>query len=101
MKIGIKKTSIFFISLLILNGCALNNMSSKYDTATFNTTPPTLQVHAGKVALKLDAKFPEKYFAKKAIVDFTPVLVYQEGEKAFKTIKVQGEEAERPEATVF
>ena len=101
MKLGIKKTSIFFISLLIFNGCALNNMSSKYDTATFNTTPPTLQVHAGKVALKLDAKFPEKYFAKKAIVDFTPVLVYQEGEKAFKTIKVQGEEAEGGEATVF
>ena len=68
---------------------------------SFTTTPPTLQAHGGKVELSLDATFAEKYFAKKATVDFTPVLVYNGGETAFKTITIQGEEATGGEATIF
>ena len=49
----------------------------------------------------MEAKFIEKYFAKQAIVDFTPVLVYNEGETAFKTIRIQGEEATGGESTIF
>ncbi|MDB9809394.1 hypothetical protein OAB72_01580, partial [Flavobacteriales bacterium] len=48
-----------------------------------------------------DATFGENYFAKKATVDFTPVLVYANGETAFKTITIQGEEATGGEATIF
>lgn len=101
MKISIKKTILAFFIASILGSCALNNMASKYNTAIFTVTPPILQVHGGKIALKLDVTFPEKYFAKKAMVNFTPVLVYEGGETAFKTIKVQGEEAEGGEATIF
>jgi tetratricopeptide (TPR) repeat protein len=76
-------------------------MATKYDTVNFTTSPPVLQAHGGKVSLNLDANFPAKYFAKKATVDFTPVLVYNEGETAFKTIIIQGEEATGGEATIF
>jgi len=76
-------------------------MASKYETVNFTTTPPTLQAHGGKVALSLDASFAEKYFAKKATADFTPVLMYVNGETAFKTITIQGEEASGGEATIF
>jgi tetratricopeptide (TPR) repeat protein len=91
---------IIIISSLI-SSCGLENMASKYNTVDFTTTPKVLQVHGGKVNLSLDANFAEKYFAKQAIVDFTPVLVYDEGETAFKTITIQGEEATGGEATIF
>jgi len=44
---------------------------------------------------------PKTISQKKATVDFTPVLVYANGETAFKTITIQGEEATGGEATIF
>ncbi len=98
-----KISKIFFNLLLstFLVSCGLENMASKYNTVDFITTPPTLQAHAGKVNLTLDANFAQKYFAKQATVDFTPVLTYEGGETAFKTITIQGEEATGGEATIF
>ena len=63
--------------------------------------PPFCLTINGKIALSLEADFAEKYFSKQATVDFTPVLIYQNGEQAFKTITVQGEEAAGGEVTVF
>ena len=85
----------------IMTSCGLENMASKYNTVNFTTKPSILEVHGGKVALSLEANFAEKYFAKQATVDFTPVLIFSNGEKAFKTITVQGEEATGGEVTVF
>ena len=76
-------------------------MANKYNTVDFTTSPPILEAHGGKVTLSLDATFAEKYFAKQATVDFTPVLIYNGGETAFKTITAQGEEATGGEATIF
>ena len=98
-----KKLKILYVVALsiILSGCGLSNMASKYETVDYTVSPPILQTHGGKVSLKLDATFPAKYFAKNVTVDFTPVLVYKNGEKAFKTIKIQGEEGEGGEKTIF
>lgn len=95
------KLFYIIIATALISGCGLDKMANKYETVSFTTTPPTLQAHGGKVALSLDATFVEKYFAKKATVDFTPVLVYNGGETAFKTITIQGEEATGGEATIF
>jgi Flp pilus assembly protein TadD len=76
-------------------------MASKYNTVDFTVTPNTLQAHGDKITLSLDAAFAEKYFAKKATIDFTPVLLYNGQESSFKTITVQGEEATGGEATIF
>jgi tetratricopeptide (TPR) repeat protein len=96
-------SKIFYILILAtaISSCGLNNMASKYETVSYTVTPSTLQTHAGNVTLTLDATFGENYFAKKATVDFTPVLVYANGETAFKTITIQGEEATGGEATIF
>ena len=96
-------SKIFYILILAtaMSSCGLNNMASKYETVSYTVTPSTLQTHAGNVTLTLDATFAENYFAKKATVDFTPVLVYANGETAFKTITIQGEEATGGEATIF
>ena len=98
-----KITKILFLSLIIsiLTSCGLSNMASKYESVNINVTPPTLQAHAGNVEVNIDASFPEKYFAKTSTVEFTPVLISGEGEKKFKSIVIQGEEATGGEATVF
>ena len=98
-----KITKILFLSLIIsiLTSCGLSNMASKYESVNINVTPPTLQAHAGNVEVNIDASFPEKYFAKTSTVEFTPVLISGGGEKKFKSIVIQGEEATGGEATVF
>ena len=97
------RSKIFYILIIaaILNSCGLENMASKYETVSLTTTPSTLETHGGEIAISLNAAFPQNYFAKKATVDFTPVLVYPGGETAFKTITVQGEEATGGETTIF
>jgi len=98
---GISRIFYIIVIAAIISSCGIDQMASKYETVNFTTTPPTLQAHGGKVVLSLDASFAEKYFAKKATVDFTPVLIYANGETAFKTITIQGEEATGGEATIF
>jgi tetratricopeptide (TPR) repeat protein len=98
---GTSKIFYILMALALMSSCGLNKMADKYETVSFTTSPPTLQAHAGKVALSLNATFGKKYFAKNATVDFTPVLIYNGGEKAFKTITIQGEEATGGEATIF
>ena len=98
-----KISKILYLSVIVsfLASCGLSNMSSKYETVNINVTPPTLQAHAGNVEVSIDASFPEKYFAKTSTVKFTPVLITNEGEKEFKSITIQGEEATGGEATIF
>jgi hypothetical protein len=69
------KFSYILTAIIFFSSCGIDQMATKYDTVNFTTTPPVLQAHGGKVSLNLDANFPAKYFAKKATVDFTPVLV--------------------------
>ena len=96
------KQVLFLLTLLaFLYGCGLTNMVNKYETVNYNVTPPVLQVHGGNINLSLDGVFPENYFAKKATVDITPVLIYKDQEKKFKKITIQGEEADGGEATIF
>ena len=77
-----KLRSILYLSVIsiILSSCGIGMMSTKYNTTKFTVTPPNLQVHGNKIKISVDGFFPEKYFAKKAVVEFTPVLVHNNGE---------------------
>lgn len=99
--ISMKRIFSILVASALLSACGLEQMAKKYDTTSFTTAPPTLETHAGKVSLSFEASFQPKYFIKKATVDFTPVIVYEGGETAFKTITVQGEQATGGEATIF
>ena len=59
--------------------------------ATSRRLPRVLR--GSEVELILSGTFPEKYFAKKAIIEATPVLVWEGGEAAFETQGFQGEDA--------
>ena len=98
--VGISKViSILFFGVLI-SGCGLIKMTSKYNMVMYTVTPPILQVHGGKVALQIDGNIPEKYFHKNATVDFTPILKSENSEATFKTITLQGEEASGGQTTI-
>lgn len=69
-------------------------MQKNHPTVTYKVSPDPLEMHADSVALTISVTYPEKYFNKKAILEVTPVLKSESGEKAFKMQALQGEKVE-------
>ena len=82
------------ILAVLTSGCGLGKMLKKYDDVKYTITPEILEVHGGKVPVKVTATVPAKYFIKKASATFTPILRWEGGETALKSITVLGEMAE-------
>lgn len=83
--------SVLAISLLTVacsNPAKMAKMASMVST---ECTPEVLEAIAGKVDATYSINFPEKFFAKKAAVEITPVLVYDGGETAAPVQTLQGE----------
>jgi len=94
-----KKTSFYFIvavlsSMIIISCNGLKKMETHIAELGATATPNPLEVHGDSVEITINGKFPPKYFAKKAAVDATPVLVNDGGgETKFKTVSYKGEQA--------
>lgn len=56
-------------------------------------SPNPLEVHGDSVEITISGKFPPKYFAKKASVEATPILIHNGAETKFKMQAYQGEQA--------
>ena len=83
-----------FALLLTLPGCGgLGKMEKAIEELNINMDPEPLVLRGDEVQLNLSGTFPEKYFAKKAIIEATPVLVWDGGEAAFEVQGFQGEDA--------
>ena len=83
-----------FVLLLALPGCGgLGKMEKAIEELNLKMDPEPLVLRGSEVELNLSGTFPEKYFAKKAIIEATPVLVWEGGEAAFETQGFQGEDA--------
>ena len=97
-------TKLFLLLTIVISffGCGLERMASDYDKVTYEQTPKVLEVHAGDVVVDLKGKFPEKYFAKKATVEITPVIISETGEETrLKSVILQGEQATGGDETIF
>lgn len=68
-------------------------MEKAIEDLNLSMSPEPLIMRGSEVELSLAGTFPEKYFAKKAIIEATPVLVWDGGEAAFETQGFQGEDA--------
>jgi len=90
----LKSLSSLVILAVLASGCGLGKMLKKYDDVKYTVTPDILEVHGGKVPVKITATVPAKYFIKKASATFTPVLKWEGGETTLKSITVLGELAE-------
>ncbi|MDR0872924.1 MAG: hypothetical protein LBN27_05570 [Prevotellaceae bacterium] len=88
------KRNYYYIAALLVAAlfasCAgkIGELSSDY----VEVVPSPLELKAGKVDAAITAKFPPKYFAKKAILKVTPVLVSADGKEiAAESVSYQGE----------
>ncbi|MBT3242792.1 MAG: lipoprotein [Bacteroidetes bacterium] len=83
---------VAIVAVFLLSGCSgLNKMKKNAANIKFNVTPEVVEMHGGTVDVSIDARFPEKYFAKKAVVVATPVLKTPDGVIEFKPVTLQGE----------
>ena len=67
----------------------------------FKANPDQLAVVGGVIETDITGTFPVKKFGKKAVVTVTPVLVYEGGEVAGKSVTFVGEKAKENGATVY
>jgi len=94
-KIGFKHLTFIAVAALILAGCGgVDKMKQIPAGLTFKVTPNPLEVHGNKVKATIEGTIPAKYFNKKAIVDVTPVLVYQGGELPLAVKTLQGQDVQ-------
>ena len=85
----------FFIAVFILSSCGgLDKMKEEYGTLKFKSTPKVLEMHGGEVEYSIEGNIPPEWFNKDAIVEFTPVLTFDNGEEAFESKTFQGEKVE-------
>ena len=103
-KLNTKKMKILKLIILtiILNGCGLHYMSSNYHKVNYEQSPSVFQTKGEMISINLKGTFPEKYFAKKATVEITPVIISENGkENKLKSIILQGEQATGGDETIF
>lgn len=86
--------SLVFAALLIISCGSLKKMKKDAQNIKYTVTPSPLELHADSVEVSISGNIPPKYFNKKVIVEATPVLKWEGGEKAFAVKKLQGESVE-------
>ena len=90
---NLKIFAIFFLVAAMLSSCGgLNKMVKEADTVGYSGDPTVLEMHGGDVDVTVSVNYPAKYFNKKAVVTFTPVLRYEGGEKQLSPLVVQGQD---------
>ncbi len=91
-----KKSLLRFLGIatfgVMLMACNNPKDMVKYaDDVEKSCTPEILEVIADKIDVSYTLKFPEGYFHPKAMLEVTPVLVYEGGETAAPALRLQGE----------
>jgi hypothetical protein len=91
-----KKSLLRFLGIaafgVMLMACNNPKDMVKYaDDVEKSCTPELLEVIADKIDVSYTLKFPEGYFHPKAMLEVTPVLVYEGGEAVAPALRLQGE----------
>jgi len=72
-------------------GASLKSMARDFGKVELQVIPEILEEKGDSVEVTIKGNFPPKYFNKKAVMNFTPVLVYEGGATAFEPINFKGE----------
>jgi len=83
--------SVLFAAFLAVSCSNPTKMIKNADQVSVNCDPQVLECVAGKITANVSVVIPEGYFHPKAVVEVTPVLVYQGGEAALEPVMLQGE----------
>lgn len=90
-----------FIAVVGFTACnGLGKMVKKAGTVTYTVTPSPLEEHGDTIVVTISGKYPAKYFGKKVNLTVAPMLKYNGGEKALKTVTLCGEKVKEPKGQV-
>ena len=91
MRKGIKFLSAVVLGLAAAACSSPEKMAEMAENVIVKTEPAVLEVVAGEIDATVSVTYPEDYFHKKAILEVTPVIVYEGGEVAMEPFVFQGE----------
>ena len=69
----------------------VKNMAKRIDKVYISATPDILENKGNVITVTISAEFPPRYFHKKAVMNITPVLVYENGETELPSMNFIGE----------
>ena len=88
-----KKSIVSLAVALLAVACASpEKMAQMADNVKVECNPPVLEVVGGTIDAIVTVSYPKDYFHPSAILEVTPVIVYDGGEVAMKPFKYQGED---------
>ncbi len=87
----LKSLSLVVIALAIVACSSPAKMAKLASQVSTECNPQVLEAKAGLIKATYTVTFPAEYFAKTAILEVTPVLVYEGGEVAAPVLTLQGE----------
>ncbi len=90
MKIS-KILSFAILSAAVVACGSPEKMAKMAENVTVKCNPAVLEVVGGKINAEVTVTYPEDYFHAKAILEVTPVIVYEGGEVAMEPFMFQGE----------
>ena len=92
-----KNINFLFAALFGLAAAACSSpekMAEMAENVTVKCEPAVLEVIGGSIDATVSVTYPEDYFHPKAILEVTPVIVYEGGEVAMQPFVFQGEKVE-------
>lgn len=99
------KKALYSLALATIAFCAIScasaeKMAKDAENVKVLCTPELLILKGGKVETDVTVTCPKNYFNPKAIVEVTPVIVYDGGEEALDVLCFQGEKVQNNYRTV-
>ena len=93
------RKNINFLSALVLGFAAIacsspEKMAEMAENVTVKCEPAVLEVVGGEIDATVSVTYPEDYFHPKAILEVTPVIVFEGGEVKMEPFMFQGEKVE-------
>ena len=89
MKKTLKLFAVAFIGMAAAACSSAEKMAELADNVTVKCDPAVLECVAGNIDATISVTYPEKYFHPKAILEVTPVLVYDGGEAKMRARRLK------------
>lgn len=100
MKKGIKFLSAAILGLAAVACSSPEKMAEMAENVTVKCDPAVLEVVAGEINATVSVTYPADYFHPKAVLEVTPVIVYEGGEAKMEPYMFQGEKVQDNYETV-
>ena len=94
MKKTIKLMAAAILGIAAISCSSPEKMAEMAENVIVKCEPAVLEVIGGEIDATVSVTYPEDYFHPKAILEVTPVIVYEGGEQKMEPFMFQGEKVE-------